>query len=228
MSLIQAIRSQVETALWECCSPGYIRFIEGTALVGQVLETLAADACAFARKDPASRGDPFRIVQTYTSYRAVLHYRIANAMERLAQKAQSEDNESSCYALLVSSRGKMLSGAELHPCSSIGRRFVLDHGVGTVFGETVLVGDDCYVLGGVTLGASGIAANSCGKRHPSVGDRVQLGAFSRVFGNVDIGDDVFIGPHCTVTSDVPAGSKVVLRSSLQIVKPRASELSMLL
>jgi serine O-acetyltransferase len=149
-------------------------------------------------------------------------------MERLAQGGTRADgDESSYYASLVSSRGKMLSGAELHPRCSIGKRFVLDHGVGTVFGETAVVGDDCYVLGGVTLGAIGIAANPCGKRHPTIGNRVQIGAFARIFGCVNIGDDVFIGSHCTVTSDVPAGSKVALRSCVQIVKPRSAESTVL-
>lgn len=113
-----------------------------------------------------------------------------------------------------------MSGAELHPSSQIGRRFILDHGFGTVFGETVSIGDDCYVLGGVTLGASGISGNPQGKRHPSIGNRVQLGAFSRIFGCVDIGDDVFIGPNCTITQNIPSGSKVTLRSSLQILRRR--------
>lgn len=215
MSLIEVIKSQVEAALWECCSPTYVRSITAAGLIDEVLKVLCEDATAFATKDPASKGDPFRIVQAYTSFRAVLHYRVAHAMEcNLA-----DSDEGSCYALLVSSRGKLLSGAELHPRSRIGRRFVLDHGIGTVFGETVSVGDDCYVLGGVTLGASGIAGNPLGKRHPSIGNRVQLGAFSRIFGCVNIGDDVFIGPHCTINEDVLTGSKVILRSSLQIVKP---------
>lgn len=214
MPLIRAIQSQVEAALWECCSPAYIRFFAAAGVIDGILETLLEDATAFARKDPASRGDPLRIVQAYTSFRAVLHYRIAHVMERTS----TDSNEGSHYALLVSGRGKLLSGAELHPCSRIGRRFVLDHGLGTVLGETVSIGDDCYMLGGVTLGACGIAGNPFGKRHPSVGDRVQFGAFSRIFGCVNIGDDVFIGPHCTITEDLPAGSRVILRSSLQVVK----------
>lgn len=215
MSLGQAIESQISAALWECCSPAYVRLVNASEMIGEVLEALMEDARAFATKDPASKGDPFRIVQTYTSFRAVLHYRVAHAMVYTPAVA----DQASSYASLISSRGKLLSGAELHPCCHIGQRFVLDHGIGTVFGETASVGDDCYVLGGVTLGANGIAGNPLGKRHPSIGNRVQLGAFARIFGNVTIGDDVFIGPHCVITDDLPAGSKVTLRSNLQVVKP---------
>jgi len=215
MPLRQVIESQINAALWECCSPAYVRLVNATGMMGEALEALMEDAATFATKDPASMGDPFRIVQTYTSFRAVLHYRIAHAMVC----TQAISAEASCYASLVSSRGKLLSGAELHPCCHIGKRFVLDHGIGTVFGETASIGDDCYVLGGVTLGASGIAGNPQGKRHPSIGNRVQLGAFARIFGSVSIGDDVFVGSHCVITDDVPAGSKVTLRSSLQVIKP---------
>lgn len=213
MDLTYAIKSQVEAALWECCSPEYIRLVNASSLVDEAIQAILEDAAAFATKDPASKNDPLQIVQTYTSFRAVLHYRIAHAMEH----SFVDSSEGTYYAAIISNRGKMMSGAELHPSSRIGRRFILDHGYGTVFGETASVGDDCYVLGGVTLGASGIAGNPGGKRHPSIGNRVQLGAFSRVFGCVHIGDDVFIGPNCTITRSIPAGSKVILRSSLQIL-----------
>lgn len=214
MSVMQTIESQIQAALWECCAPTYIRLVTDNGLVGKVLEILHEDATTFANKDPASNGDLTRIVQTYTSFRAVLHYRVAHEMLSL----QADTCENVCNALLISSRGKLLSGAELHPSCHIGRRFVLDHGMGSVFGETASLGDDCYVLGGVTLGADGISGNPQGKRHPSIGDRVEIGAFSRVFGNVSVGDDVFIGPHCTITQDVPAASRVILRSCQQVVK----------
>jgi len=129
-------------------------------------------------------------------------------------------------ALLVSARGKLLSGADIHARSNIGKRFVLDHGYGTVIGETTEIGDDCYVLGGVVLGATGISGNSRGKRHPTIGNRVEIGAFSRVFGNVVIGDDVFVAPHCVIKENVPRNSVVSLRSELQIVRRKiASEAS---
>jgi hypothetical protein len=79
---------------------------------------------------------------------------------------------------------------------------------------------DCYVLGGVVLGATGISGNLQGKRHPSVGNRVQIGAFARIFGNIVIGDDVFIAPHCVIKDDIAANSVVTLRSELQVTQRR--------
>lgn len=84
----------------------------------------------------------------------------------------------------------------------------MDHGFGTVICETTEIGDDCYLLDSVTLGASGIAGNPSGQRHPSIGHRVEIGAFARIFGCIHIGDDVFIGPHCVIKEDVPARSAI--------------------
>lgn len=218
MYLIEAINAQLEAALWECCPPDAIRVLRRTRAIDQAVVAATEDLNAFASKDPAASGDVFRILHTYTSFKAVLHYRLAHAIETLNDGCIAHLDQASLYAPLISARGKMLSGAELHHKCKIGRRFVLDHGVGTVFGETAELGDDCYVLGGVTLGAGGIAGNPTGKRHPTLGQRVQIGAFSRIYGPVHIGDDVFIGPHCTVSQDIEHGSRILLRSSLQITK----------
>ncbi|WP_424804682.1 serine O-acetyltransferase, partial [Pseudomonas viridiflava] len=90
-------------------------------------------------------------------------------------------------AASISRRGKMLSGAEIDFRSRIGSRFVIDHGVGTVIGETTVIGNDCYILGGVTLGARGISSNGAVPRHPRIGNHVQIGAFANVLGNVSVG-----------------------------------------
>lgn len=111
----------------------------------------------------------------------------------------------------------MLSGAEVHFRSKIGARFIIDHGVGTVIGETSIIGDDCYILGGVTLGARGISSNASTQRHPKIGNRVQIGAFASVLGSVSIGDDAFIGPGCIVTKDVPPSARVQVKTSLQVL-----------
>lgn len=219
MTLRRMLRAQIDVALWECCPSEMASGEEGAIWLDSVLSLCEEDAVAFASKDPAARGAPEVVVTSYTSFKAVLHYRLARALlDVAAHSASSLDIEP--YALLVSSRGKLLSGAELHPRCRIGRRFVLDHGVGTVFGETVELGDDCYVLGGVTLGAAGISGNAAGKRHPTVGHRVQIGAFARVFGPVVIGDDAFIGPHCVITESVPPSSVVTVRTSHQVTRVR--------
>ncbi len=219
MSLLECLRSQLLAAVWECCPPAVASRLGQSRVLSLVAQALAQDAMAYAAKDPASGGRPEALVQAYTSFRAVLHYRLAHALHAGTQAAGLE--EAAVFAPIISSRGKLLSGAEIDHRCTIGHRFVLDHGMGTVIGETSVIGDDCYLLGGVTLGACGIAGNPSGPRHPRLGHRVQVGAFSRIFGPVHIGDDVFIGPHCTITQDIAAYSKVTLRTSLQVVSERA-------
>lgn len=218
-----AISSQLHSALWECCHPDYIYRVVCTSILDDIVQELMEDVEAFASKDPAAGGDPLRIVQSYTSFKAVLHYRLAHKLDQHFSEDEFQYSDLKMYAALISGRGKILSGAELHHRCRIGKRFILDHGIGTVFGETTDIGDDCYVLGGVTLGASGISNNPNGKRHPTIGNRVQIGAYARIFGVVTIGDDVIIGPQCTITKDVSCSSKVLLRTSVQVVNSPAPQ-----
>lgn len=222
MLVSQAITAQLQTALWECCPPDYIKQIKRTTLLEDIVVELIEDANAFASKDPAAGGDPLRIIQAYTSFKALLHYRLAHNLDCHFSADEFKYRDLPLYAALISSRGKLHSGAELHHRCRIGKRFILDHGVGTVFGETAQIGDDCYVLGGVTLGARGISNNPNGKRHPTIGNRVQIGAFARVFGAITIGDDVIVGSQCTITEDILSRSTVALRTSIQVVTLRVS------
>lgn len=207
----------------ECCSPALVDRIATHAQCAAAAVAAAHDLNAFAAKDPASRGSAEEIAFGYSSFKAVLHYRLAHAILDMALLEGDPDKAIESVAALVSARGKLLSGAEIHPRCHIGRRFVLDHGWGTVIGETSRIGDDCYVLGGVVLGAKGISGNPSGKRHPTLGNRAQVGAFTRIFGDIVIGDDVFISPHCVITENVPAGSIVTLKSALQLTRRRDSE-----
>jgi len=212
------VTNLLKAALMECCSP---RFVDKTIChpcFEHAIREAEKDLDAFARKDPASHGSMEAIALGYTSYKAVAHYRLAHAMISMVPASDAERSELDASVFLISSRGKLMSGAEIHARCQIGRRFVLDHGCGTVIGETAVLGDDGYVLGGVTLGAAGIAGNAPGKRHPTLGNRVQVGAFSRIFGCVEIGDDVFIGPHCVIKEDIAAGSIVTLKTQLQITR----------
>lgn len=213
------VKTQISAALWDCCPSDFIEKMNLDGIMPVIEDAIYEDAIAFSEKDPASKKDPIKVIAGYTSFRAVLHYRIANTALRLL----GFSNEVDSYASLISSRGKLLSGAEIHYCSTIGKRLILDHGVGTVIGETSVIGDDCYILGGVTLGASGIAGNPSVKRHPTIGNRVQIGAYSRVFGNVSVGDDVFIGPNCLITKDIPSRTRVTLKVNLQYQKEWAHD-----
>lgn len=211
----ELVKNLIIAALLECCSVDEFNELKRTLLIGCVTKQAHEDLSVFARKDPTAGRDPLFIARTYTSYAAVMHYRLAHWIYLNATKPCNSLKQS--LAGIISRRGKMLSGAEIHFRSSIGARLIIDHGVGTVIGETCTIGDDCYILGGVTLGARGIGNNPSTPRHPKIGNRVQIGAFSSVLGSVSIGDDAFIGPGCIVTKDVPPGARVQVKTSLQVV-----------
>jgi|EBPBio282013_DNA_FD.fasta_scaffold00294_6 serine O-acetyltransferase len=220
------IRNSIEAfsfaALLECASrEDYIRLTHFGAL-HDVVQQISDDLIAFSNKDPASKFDPHLILRTYTSFPAVLHYRLAHWIDTQFCSGAANLFDPSLPAFL-SKRGKMISGAEIHFKSKIGKRFILDHGFGTVIGETTTIGDDCYCLGGVVLGARGISGNTLEPRHPIIGNRVQIGSFASVFGRVKIGDDVFIGPNCMISEDIPSGANIRIKSSIQITYPQRTK-----
>jgi serine O-acetyltransferase len=184
-------------------------------LLSTAVQLLAEDLLAYALRDPASKGRGDLILETYASFKAVLYYRLAHQIWKLSCDLGSVYES---IAMKLSNKGKILSGAEIHPAAQIGRRFVLDHGFGTVIGETCHIGDDCYILCGVTLGAQGIANNPNGKRHPCLGNNVEIAAGAKILGPVVIGDNVFISPSCVITHDVPADMKVRIVNQVQLQK----------
>ena len=104
-------------------------------------------------------------------------------------------------ATWLSKRSRRRYGVEIHPAATIGRRLVIDHGMGIVIGGTAIIGDDCLLYQGVTLGMTG---KHGGKRHPTLGDRVMVGANAVVLGNIRIGNDVKVGAGAVVVEDVPS------------------------
>ncbi|MBY4797648.1 serine O-acetyltransferase [Collinsella sp. AGMB00827] len=109
-------------------------------------------------------------------------------------------------ARVLSQVTRFFTGVEIHPAAQIGKRLFIDHAMGVVIGETTIIGDDCVLYQGVTLGGTG---NECGKRHPTLGDRVTVGTGAKVLGNITIGNDVRIGGNSVVVKDVPSDSTVV-------------------
>lgn len=107
-------------------------------------------------------------------------------------------------ARAISTLTRAVTGVEIHPGAQIGRRFFIDHGMGVVIGATAVVGDDVMLYHGVTLGGRSLARGT--KRHPTVGNRVTIGAGARVLGDIEIGDDVQIGANSVVVKPVPAGA----------------------
>ncbi|PAU51204.1 serine acetyltransferase [Pseudomonas sp. PIC25] len=184
-------------------------------ILKEAVVQVSQDLEAYATRDPASAGREDVILEAYASFKAVLYYRLAHQIWTL------EDGLGGLREIIahkLTNKGKIASGVEIHPAVRIGRRFVLDHAYGTVIGETCEIGDDCYILSGVTLGASGIANNPETKRHPTLGNNVEVGAGVRILGPVRIGDNVFISPSCVITQDIPANSKVSIVNQVQTLK----------
>jgi serine O-acetyltransferase len=107
---------------------------------------------------------------------------------------------------MLSNWAKLWTSIEIHPGAEIGKRFVIDHGVGVVIGETAVIGDDVLIYHGVTLGGKTLDPV---KRHPTIGDRVIIGAGAKLIGAITIGNDCAVGANAVVTKDMPNGTVAV-------------------
>jgi serine O-acetyltransferase len=151
--------------------------------------------CVFDR-DPAAR-TRFEVITTYPGFHAVLMHRFTHVLW---------NNGLPWLARVLANVARLFTGIEIHPGATIGRRFFIDHGMGVVIGETAEIGDDCTLYHGVTLGGTSWEK---GKRHPTLGNDVVIGAGAKVLGPIHIGDDVRIGSNAVVVRDVHEGSTVV-------------------
>lgn len=123
-----------------------------------ILEKSANDLKTFAKKDPSSKGDEIYILKSYLSYFAVLSYRIFYEINK----------KNKIKARKISENTKLITGIEIHPSAKIGKNFVIDHGNGTVIGETAIIGNNCYFLQNIILGSTKIANNPTKQRHPKI------------------------------------------------------------
>ncbi len=158
---------------------------------------LKEDLDAARSHDPAARGS-FENFFAYSGLHAIWIHRLTHRMWQ---------NPGLRFpARLVSQLGRFLTGIEIHPGATIGRRFFIDHGMGVVIGETAEVGDDVLIYHGVTLGGRSMKRV---KRHPTIGNNVTIGAGARILGPVHVGDRVQIGANSVVVKDIPAGAVAV-------------------
>lgn len=147
-------------------------------------------------RDPAARS-AFEVVTTYPGFHAVLFHRGAHWLWNANLK---------WLARVLSNISRLLTGIEIHPGATIGCRFFIDHGMGVVIGETAVIGDDCTLYHGVTLGGTSWQK---GKRHPTLSDGVVVGAGAKVLGPIDIGSGARIGSNAVVVKDIPPGMTAV-------------------
>jgi len=156
---------------------------------------LREDIQAILDRDPAATSF-FQVLICYPSVRALFWHRISHRV----------NNRHPVIARLISQRARRKTGIEIHPGATIGRRVFIDHGMGVVIGETAEIGNDVTLYQGVTLGGTG---KDVGKRHPTVGNNVTIGAGAKVLGPFSVGDNSKIGAGSVVLKEVPPNSTVV-------------------
>lgn len=194
--------------------------IEIDDLITASLDLSLEDLETYAERDPAAKNDQLFQIRSSISYKAVVFYRVAHELYSIAQRRYGdafEENDIYCsMARSISERAKVETGVEIHPAAQIGARFVIDHGFGTVIGETAIVGDECYFLQMVVLGAESVADGPDGRRHPKVGNNVTIAGSTWIIGNIEIGDNVEIHPGCKITKlDVPPDTTISMLHSMQ-------------
>jgi serine O-acetyltransferase len=157
---------------------------------------LAETVQAYRERDPAARSN-LEVLLCYPGLHAVAIHAVGAFFWR---------HRLHTLGRFVSHIGRFLTGIEIHPGAKLGRRLIIDHGMGVVIGETAVIGDDVYIYHQVTLGGT---STDQGKRHPTVGNNVIIGAGAKVLGAIEIGEGARIGSNAVVVSAVPAGTTVV-------------------
>ena len=166
------------------------------ALVALIRVVFAAEIRACFERDPAARS-LLDVLLNYPGLHILILHRLAHPLERLRVPVLPR---------LLMSLGRWLTGIEIHPGARIGRGLFIDHGMGVVVGETAVIGDHVTLFQGVTLGGTG---KERGKRHPTLGEHVVIGAGAKVLGNITVGDHAMVGANAVVVRDVPEHSTVV-------------------
>ena len=161
-----------------------------------MFQTIRDDLQAVLERDPAATSK-VEVVLTYAGFHALLAHRIAH---RLSSRHVP------LIPRAISQVARWLTGIEIHPRATIGSGFFIDHGMGVVIGETAEIGEHVTLFQGVTLGGTG---KERGKRHPTLGNQVVVGAGAKILGGIKIGDNVKIGANSVVLKSVPANSTVI-------------------
>ena len=161
-----------------------------------MFEKIKSDLSIVFDRDPAARSY-LEIITTYPGVHAILFHRLAHFFWQIKLY---------WVARVTSYLSRIITGIEIHPGAIIGRRFFIDHGMGVVIGETAIIGDDCTIYHGVTLGGTSWKQ---GKRHPTLEDKVVIGAGAKILGPITIGSGAKIGSNAVVVKDIPKNATAV-------------------
>lgn len=165
-------------------------------LAQNLLREIKEDIAVIRERDPAARSD-LEVLLLYSGLHALLAYRAAHALH---------EKEHFLAARFISQAARKLTGIEIHPGAKIGRGLFIDHGMAVVIGETAELGDNCTLYQGVTLGGTG---KDVGKRHPTLGNNVMVGAGAKVLGPFKVGDNAKIAANAVVLKEIPPNSTAV-------------------
>lgn len=176
----------------------------------KLVRSVKEDIAAVQERDPAARGKA-EVLALSSGVHALAAYRIAHRLHK---------NEHYFAARAISQAAKVVTGIEIHPAAKIGKGLVIDHGSGVVIGETAEIGDNCTIYQGVTLGGTG---KDVGKRHPTLGNNVLVGAGAKVLGPLYIGDNSKVAANAVVLKEIPENctavgmpAKVVKREGIRV------------
>jgi serine O-acetyltransferase len=161
-----------------------------------MFQKIKSDLSIVFDRDPAARSY-LEIITTYPGVHAILFHRLAHLLWKIKLY---------WFARVISYLARIITGIEIHPGVIIGRRFFIDHGMGVVIGETAIIGDDCTIYHGVTLGGTSWKQ---GKRHPTLEDKVVIGAGAKILGPITIGSGAKIGSNAVVVKDIPKNATAV-------------------
>jgi len=161
-----------------------------------MFKKLREDIRAIRERDPAARSG-FEIFILYSGLHALIYHRIAHFFHK---------HHMFFIARLISQMNRFFTGVEIHPGAQIGRGLFIDHGSGVVIGETTVIGDNCTIYQGATLGGTG---KDVGKRHPTLGNNVMVGAGAKILGPFKVGDNAKIASNAVVLEEIPPDSTAV-------------------
>lgn len=180
--------------IWQIVLVIFLAYLAIALLIAKIF--FADIIQATLERDPAATSS-IMVILTYPGLQSLSYYRLAHLFYKMGLRF---------FARVISQLGRLASGIEIHPAATIGRGLFIDHGMGVVIGETSIIGDNVTLFQGVTLGGTG---KEKGKRHPTLGNNVVVGAGAKILGNIHIGDNVSVGANAVVLENVPANSTVV-------------------
>jgi serine O-acetyltransferase len=178
--------------------------------IGKTVSDIKDDVKTTRERDPAARSD-LEVFLLYSGVHALMAYRVAHKLH---------EKKKYLPARAISQTARFFTGIEIHPGAKIGKGLMIDHGMGVVIGETAEIGDNCTLYQGVTLGGTG---KDVGKRHPTLGNNVMVGAGAKVLGPFKIGDNTKIAANAVVLEEIPDNctavgipAKIVRREGMRI------------